>query len=417
MKHYRSWIIVPMMALACNPAPELAGEASTAYIDPEATTCCPDLSVDDRGRIVMSWVRIEQEGALMVMAVSEDHGRTFGPKHAIGPSRGLQPHGENLPKVIVKPDGTTLAVWGADAGDPRNKYAGVVSYARSQDGGRTWGNAIPLVTDTAGFDQRYFDLALLPDGEVAIIWLDNRRNTPGKGRSVYFATTAPGQGFGPARPIQEGACECCRTKLMVEPNGTIHIAYRAILGDTVRDMVHSASFDGGSTFQAPRRISADNWVLDACPHSGPTMARSGNHLHFAWYSAADDEPAVYATTSPDNGQHFMPRQRWSQDALVPHPQMTALPGGGIATVWEEIMRTDTMINARIVLRYIDPAGGVTMYEASPLDAEASFPVLVPTGEEEVLVAWVSEPPTTLGGAIHHGRASGGRVAYRLMRLE
>jgi hypothetical protein len=32
-----------------------------------------------------------------------------------------------------------------------------------------------LVADTASFDQRYYDVALLPDGEVGVVWLDNRK--------------------------------------------------------------------------------------------------------------------------------------------------------------------------------------------------------------------------------------------------
>jgi hypothetical protein len=43
----------------------------------------------------------------------------------------------------------------------------------------------PLTNDTASFDQRYYDVALLPDGEAAIIWLDNSRQLPKKDRLFF----------------------------------------------------------------------------------------------------------------------------------------------------------------------------------------------------------------------------------------
>src|SRR5690606_25984282 len=155
-------------------------------------------------------------------AVSADQGRSFGAPVEIAPSRGVYPHGENLPKLLFKPGGEVIAVWGGRSNDPRNKYAGVLRYARSRDGGRTWGAARPLVTDTASYDQRYFDLALLPNGEAGIIWLDNRKQDQREGQTMYFAETRPGEGFTDERPVQWGTCECCRTKLLVDAEGAIH---------------------------------------------------------------------------------------------------------------------------------------------------------------------------------------------------
>lgn len=413
-----------LLAACTGPAPQATADkdlaergtgAATVLIDPGASGACPYLTRDPQGRVVMGWVRGAGEEAVMCFAVSGDGGHTFGAAQPIGPSRGVDPHGENLPKLVFLPKGEVFAAWGLRNPDPRNKYAGVVRYARSPDQGKTWGEAQDLVQDTAGFDQRYFDLAVLPNGEAGIIWLDNRKQPGTKGHALYMAETMPGNGFMNGRAIKQSTCECCRTKLLVDDAGRLHIVYRAILGDTVRDMVHAVSKDGGITFSDARRISADNWVIDGCPHSGPTMAQDGSAFRFAWYSAANEQPGVYATSSTDDGRSFAARERLSAFAQTPHPQMAALPGGGVVTAWEETLRGDSVITSKIVLRRSGGDPPEAQWDVSGGADTDGFPVLAVLGGTEVLVAWTREAPIGIGASTRH-RKGGGQVCYQVVRL-
>src|SRR6185503_12141730 len=111
-------------------------------------------------------------------------------------SNNIQPHGENLPKIIFKPSGEIIALWGAANPNPKNKYSGLVYYTQSYNNGKTWSHPQPLVKDTSSYDQRYYDVALLPNGEAAVIWLDNRKTNGKEGSGLFFATTSGKNGFG-----------------------------------------------------------------------------------------------------------------------------------------------------------------------------------------------------------------------------
>src|SRR5687767_6459731 len=133
---------------------------------------CPFLTKDEKGNTVISWVRMTNDSAsAFCYAVCKD-GKTFGTPVVIQGSGNIQPHGENLPKIIFKPSHEIIALWGAANPNPKNKYSGLVFYVQSFDEGKSWTAPKTLVTDTASYDQRYYDIALLPNGEAGIIWLD-----------------------------------------------------------------------------------------------------------------------------------------------------------------------------------------------------------------------------------------------------
>ena len=154
------------------------------------------LTKDAKGSIIMSWAgEIDDTTAEFCYAVSADNGKSFGKPIVIPGSTNLQPHSENLPKIIFKPSGEIIALWGVANPNPKNKYSGLVFYSTSFNEGRTWSKPKGLVNDTSSYDQRYYDVALLPDNEAAIIWLDNRKTTDKEGSTLYFASTKGNNGF------------------------------------------------------------------------------------------------------------------------------------------------------------------------------------------------------------------------------
>src|SRR3954454_1256526 len=95
---------------------------------------CPYLTKDNKGNAVLSWVRMMNDSsAVFCYAVSADGGKSFGNTVTIPSSTNIQPHGENLPKIIFKPSGEILALWGAAHPNPANKYSGLVFYSQSFD--------------------------------------------------------------------------------------------------------------------------------------------------------------------------------------------------------------------------------------------------------------------------------------------
>ncbi len=389
--------------------------------DAHFVTSCPFLTKDNNDNIVLSFIKeINDSVAVMSYAVSKDKGASFGSAIEIPASKQVLPSGENMPKMVFKPNGEIVAVWGIENANPINQYSGLVYYSQSFDEGKNWSEAKPLVKDTASFDQRYFDVALLKNGEAAIIWLDNRKKTEKDGSTLYYATTQGKNGFENEKPIAETLCQCCRTDLFMDNSGNIHAAYRAIINDTIRDMAHIVSTDGGETFGNPKRISEDNWAISACPHTGPSIAKNNSGLHFAWHTLGGGEGVFYCS-STDNGESFSKRENISSEASARHPQITALPNGELITVWDESVQSGENYNAWIGLQRRNETGEVLSKEfITSNEMISEFPLVQPNNDNSVLLVWVQKERATKNAEVagmHHSSGKGGQVYFKRMVFE
>ncbi|OQP52795.1 hypothetical protein A4H97_24145 [Niastella yeongjuensis] len=383
------YLIVIILAIYCtscaNTAPkQLIAPEQAIQID-SIPGQCPFLTKDENGNTAMSWVRMVNDStSAFCYAICKD-GKTFGTPVVIPNSSNIQPHGENLPKIIFKPSHEIIALWGAANPNPKNKYSGLVFYVQSFDAGKNWTAPKPLVNDTASYDQRYYDIALLPNGEAGIIWLDNRKTIPNEGSALFFATTQGRNGFENARLISQPCCQCCRTDLFIDKKGSMHVLYRGIINDSIRDMVHMVSTDAGKTFTAPERISNDNWVLNGCPHTGPAMTENADGLHFSWFTGGKIKGCFY-TRSTDNGKTFV--QHDSVSAQGSHPQLASLTNGTVVIVWDESKVVNSKLNKKIGIQVRDKDGkseGLNFLTAD--SASASFPVLSTVNDHQSMVAY------------------------------
>lgn len=375
MKYFLSVLLVLAVGIGCKEAGNKVSRPSViSHINMDAS--CPYFTQTAEGIPVVSWIEKDsaEDAGTMFYTLYDSATQMFGPPIEIPVTKGVIPHDENLPKMLFKKDGVVIAVFGVEANDARNKYAGKVMYTQSFDGGRSWQAAQPLVRDTAGYDQRYFDVAVTKDGEGAIVWLDNRKDTSAEGSSVYFAKAAGKEGFRDEKRIVSQVCQCCRTRLYVAGTGDIHIVYRAILNDSIRDMVHQVSVDQGQTFSSPVRISADNWVVRGCPHTGPTLTANSSGLHFAWFTMGNGKGAFYCK-SVDNGLSYTKKESLSDEPMAKHPQIYTIDDR-LLLVWDEPVPFRKSSNSRIGYQWrkadgsLDRAGRLT-----DSTVYASYPVL------------------------------------------
>lgn len=382
-------------------------ETDAKYISSEngATTSCPFFTSDRAGRIVMTYGKeVKGADAVLNYSVFNKQTKKFGAPIEIPSSKGVELHGENMPKIIFKPNGEIIAVWGIDNPTPKKKYGGLIQYSQSFDGGKNWTPAVRLVKDESGIDQRYFDVDLLPNGEAAIIWLDNRSRTDLDGSTLYYAVTKGEKGFQNEKAIGETTCQCCRTDLYVGKNGIIYAAYRDIINEEIRDMVLSYSTDNGKTFSAPKRISADDWKINGCPHTGPTMTQNENGMHFAWFTMGGGAGVFYANSS-DNGKSFSKRDYVSENPSAKHPQISTLNNRNVIIVWDESAENNGNYFSRIGLQHRAKNGKVleTEFVTSSAEGMSTFPIVKSLSETEVLVAW------SQGG-------QDGKVGYKTVRI-
>lgn len=381
-------IVVLSLLMACknNKPGTLNNELQAIQIDSYSGSCAY-FTKDNNNNIVLSWVReVDTANAVYCYAVSPDAGKSFGKPVEIPGSNNVHPHGENMPKIIFKPSGEIIAAWGAANPNPKNKYSGLVFYSQSFDAGKTWTKPHPITTDTASFDQRYFDLALLPDGEAGIVWLDNRKTWQKEGSGLYFAVTKGSSGFGEEKLISGPCCQCCRTDLFIDRNKAIHVLYRGIINETIRDMVHIVSTDNGKSFSSPKLISEDNWEINGCPHTGPAMAENKNGLHFTWFTGGNGA-GVYYNNSGDNGHSFSSRDSVSGTASK-HCQIASLPNDNIVIVWNESFVNAGKLSNRIGLEERNEDGiRIRKEYITPEGSNASFPVICPVSDRKAILAY------------------------------
>lgn len=386
MMGIRQWLVVLTICMvACNER-----KAKIQVLShPVQDASCPYLTTTTDGKTVISWVETKQgaDTGTLYYAVSTDRGNTFSAPLQVPTANGILPHAENMPKMVFKPDGEIIAIYGVEQDDARNKYAGRVFYTRSLNGGKSWLPAQPLVTDTGSYDQRYFDIALLPSGEAAAIWLDNRKDVDAEGSSLYFTVTSGHEGFKQEKSLAETVCQCCRTDLYTDGEGGIHIAFRDIISDSIRDMVHMVSTDGGASFSDMNRISADNWVVRGCPHTGPAMVKNKEGMHFAWFTMGGGE-GVYYCQSADNGRTYTRKQKVSSVPLAKHPQIAAMADNKIMLVWDEPVKVQGSFNSRVGFQLRDGSGKVLDTGLLTADSVyASYPVIKGVDDHTVLVAY------------------------------
>jgi hypothetical protein len=88
-----------------------------------------------------------------------------------------------------------------------------------------------------------------------------------------------------------GVCECC-TSDMIASGDSLWLLFRNN-NQNIRDIWVSRSTDLSATFDTATDLDATDWQINACPISGPRMARSGDTLLAVWMSGASGTGHVY----------------------------------------------------------------------------------------------------------------------------
>lgn len=353
---------------------------------PQFTGTTPRFSTDRSGNPMVSWAERESdERVSFYFAFSTDeasHGLQFGPKIKVKAPAALSTHAEGMPKLAQKTDGTLLALFEVPRPVPASRFAGDLLYVTSSDEGQTWTEPKPVHRDTRpGTSHSFADLTRLPNGEIGIVWLDEKRPRQ-EGRPVMFVQTKPGGGFTDEVTADENACQCCRTNVFVDAQKRIHLTYRDMLpgkpGEIgARDISHVVSNDAGRTFSPPAVVLADDWRVNACPHAGPSVAMVGNDLFASWFSGKEDAVGLRLAKLGDNKPVALIRSNRAK-----HPQLTAF-NGQLVWVWDEAVLKPNQpadepmpaYTQRIAMR--TTPDGPTVF-VTPNEVNAAYPVVLPT---------------------------------------
>ncbi len=101
--------------------------------------------------------------------------------------------------------------------------------------------------------------------------------------------------------VDDLTCDCCQTDVAVGPQGPIAV-YRNRSSDEIRDIYVARSVDGA--WQTAQRVANDGWRIAGCPVNGPAISVQGDAVVVAWFTGANDKPAVRMSRSKDAAESF-----------------------------------------------------------------------------------------------------------------
>jgi hypothetical protein len=319
------WISVVFVAAGCRRDPgdhaHAAGHGTHAaasgvtsldvYADRGAVHLL--IGTERDGRVRLNYLRSDDEGRTWSEPVRVDEG---GPRPH-GPVRGndaqIAASGENL-----------LAVW-TTAGTGF-MGSGPLATAVSRDGGRTWAPAQNPADDGSTAGHGFVDAVADEDGSFHLVWLDGRSGRQGL---IYARSDDGGKTWGRNRVLDPETCECCWSTLLAD-SGRINVLYR---DKSPRDMKIVSSTDRGRTWSAPEPVDGFQWEFDGCPHVGGGLSVDADgRLHATAWTAREGVRGLHHYIGTPGEPRWRPLEtNWSDAAR--HSDL-ASAGRSLARVWD-----------------------------------------------------------------------------------
>ncbi len=248
----------------------------------------------------------------------------------------------DFPALAAQNEGRLTAVWFVNQPAPATAAHSAASahqhhhnvfaawFSQSTDDGATW--TAPALLTRESESVEFVSLQPLADGRVLAAWLDGRDKPAGKPTQLYARIVGTD---GPDQLIDDSVCDCCHTALTAFPDGSALVAYRARREGEVRD-IHTARFQANPDhWSAPHLLNADEWHINGCPVNGPQLASAGGHVAVAWFTAADNDARVLASTSPDAGARFLAPKRVDHGNPLGRVSTVLLRNGSQLVSWLE----------------------------------------------------------------------------------
>lgn len=302
------------------------------------------------------------DGSLWLVGV--EHGKLFVQRRARGGAwdeRRLLDHGDdvvatngdNRPKLAFGPNGRVAISYTRPLSKP---YTGEIRMLRSDDGGVSFSAPFTVHEDRQVITHRFDSILFDARGDLYTFWIDKRdaerawaaaNGDPAayEGAAVYYnVSTDGGKSFGPDIRLADYSCECCRIAVAAEPEGGVALLWRHVFPGSVRD--HAFAVVGSGRPAAVERASFDQWVLKACPHHGPGLARDAKGgYHAVWFGdKAGRQRVRYGRLDASGRPQGKPREL--PDERAEHADI-ALAGDAVFIVWRSFDGERTRLRAWI----------------------------------------------------------------------
>jgi hypothetical protein len=365
--------ILALALPACSSSPSESEHAAAESVPAGAAISLGQPELENRGvsaaasgdRVVAVWAATKDGRTDIEAVMSEDAGATFNAPVRVNDLPGdARVNGEQPPRVAVAGRQVVVVWQSRRTGQPE------VRAARSADGGRSFAKAVTIHASGLMGSRGWASVAVAPDGEAHLAWLDTRNGAPAVKKDgaaaaahqhvtsstrqdVFHAVWRP-DGDPVEGAVTTSVCFCCKTSTAVSRDGVTLVAFRHIYPTNLRDMAVARSTGEDHTFDAPVRVSQDGWQLTGCPEDGPALAVDGdNMVHIAWPTITGPDASrkgIFFASSSDEGRSFAPRIRLDEGTDVKHAQHPQLAATGLSVVavWDENVPAGARIRARVL---------------------------------------------------------------------
>lgn len=400
-----------VLALALLPllACERGGLRVTPVTSPAVDAEAGDAALaaaPDTGLVFLAWVAGDTGARHLWFARSADAGGSWSrPVRVTAAADDIgAPHGESAPRLVAAGAGKVAIVWSRSVAVPGRRWpASEIRFARSLDGGATWGAVITLNDDSTGAPgtHTFHGATWSGGGGIVAAWLDERGGDsfPGHHHAVGDATAAAtmesdarifftatrdfGATWTPNRAAWGAVCPCCRVALAREPSGGVVAAWRQHFPGSVRDVVTAALLPVAAE---PQRVHRDDWEYPGCPHTGPALAVGSDGVrHVAWYTGkAEGAGMYYARMAPgDTAAAGAVALVTGPSVQTGHGTIAPLPSGGALAAFD----VDEGGGRGIRLAHIGAEGTLVASRTIDGSSGGSYPQVLALGDGTALVAW------------------------------
>ncbi len=365
----------------------------------------PQIGVRASGELFLTKV----DGGNLWLHTSHDGGDSFDEGVRVNDVEGeVSSQGEASPLLTVRTMHEFYVLWQTKQGG-----ATKLRFARSMNWGATFSKAID-VDPASDASQSFFTMNVSPKGVVYAAWLDGRDRSKSGGSAVYLArSTDHGATFEKSVRVSVDpsieVCPCCRPSIAFADDDTVHVSWRSVFDNNVRDFVVATSSDGGQSWGKPVRVAEDNWSINGCPHSGSSLAVLGKRLYVSWYTIREDRSEVYIAYSDDGGHTFSGRQSLSGDLLDPnHPALFEVGNRLVALLQaRDPQENSGWGKVAAYYREVDKDGRLSpLVRVGHLAGSATYPTLVWQDPGKVFVVWTESSADGHSVVLARGRRAG-----------
>ncbi len=262
-------------------------------------------------------------------------------------------NGDNRPKIAFGSASEVVISYTHPLAKP---YTGEIRMLRSADGGQNFSLPFTVHQDRQIITHRFDAIQFDARGDLYTFWIDKRDAEQARqaakdkasaydGAAIYYNIASDGGRIvSEDRKLADYSCECCRISLIAQPQEGVAALWRHVFPGSVRD--HAFARVSRALVSTPVRASHDDWVIRACPHHGPALARAADGgYHAVWFGDRQGQQRVRYGRLDAEG-HALGDVRALPDARAEHPDMVS-SGQRVVIAWRSFDGVNTQISVWI----------------------------------------------------------------------